>query len=81
MDSEFHSNAHRGDENDNRDGTQLNFHQPHEAKQLHSHERKHQHLKRKQEFLWEMWVVVQFTWTFSYTCVVNKLKVLKHFYT
>lgn len=31
MDSELHSNAHRGNENDHRDGTQLDSHQPHEA--------------------------------------------------
>lgn len=53
MDSELHSNAHRGDENDHRDSAQLDSHQPHEAKQLHCHERKHQHLKRKEEFLLE----------------------------
>lgn len=51
MDGELHSNAHRGDENDHRDSTQLDPHQPHEAKQLHSHERQYQHLKGNGEFL------------------------------
>lgn len=47
VDGELHSNAHRGDENDHRDSTQLDSHEPHEAKELHSHERQYQHLKGK----------------------------------
>lgn len=46
VDRELHSDAHRGDENDNRNRTQLDSHQPHEAKELHRHEREHQHLRR-----------------------------------
>lgn len=51
MDGELHSNAHRGYENDHGDSTQFDSHQPHEAKQLHSHERQYQHLKRNEERL------------------------------
>lgn len=51
MDCKLHSNAHRGDENDHRDSTQLDCHQSHEAKKLHSHEREHKHLRMKKNFL------------------------------
>lgn len=47
MDGELHADAHRGNEDDHRNGAQLDSHQPHKAKQLHSHERKHQHLKEE----------------------------------
>lgn len=62
MDGELHSNAHRGDENDHRDSAQLDSHQPHEAKQLHSHERKHQHLEANEEFPLERKVVDKSIW-------------------
>lgn len=51
MDCKLHSNAHRGNENDHRDGAQLDCHQSHEAKKLHSHEREHKHLRMKKSFL------------------------------
>lgn len=46
MNSELHSNTHGGNENDNRNRTQLDSHQAHEAKELHRHEREDQHLRR-----------------------------------
>lgn len=45
MNGKLHSNAHWGDEDHYRDSTELYSHQPHESKQLHSHEWQHQHLK------------------------------------
>lgn len=37
VDGKLHTDAHRGDEDDHRDGAQLDAHQPHDAKQFHSH--------------------------------------------
>lgn len=47
MDGKLHSDAHRGDEDDHRNGTQLDSHQPHETKELHGHKRQNQHLREK----------------------------------
>ena len=47
MNGKFHSNPDRHNQNDGRNGTQLDANQSHEAKQLHHHHSQHKHLSWK----------------------------------
>lgn len=47
VNGELHSDAHRGDQNDHRDGAQLDADQTHDAEQLHCHHGQDKHLRRR----------------------------------
>lgn len=44
VNGELHSNAHGGDQDDHRDGAQLDANQAHDAKQFHRHHGQDKHL-------------------------------------
>lgn len=46
MNSELHSNAHRGNQDDHRDGAQLDANQTHDTKQLHCHHGQNKDLRK-----------------------------------
>lgn len=48
VDSELHPNAHRGNEDDHWNGTQLDAHQAHDTKELNSHHSKNKDLRKRE---------------------------------